>query len=100
MHAKHPSDRPDQVATQASAILQVLAQRTSCRDFDGQRIARPMLEAMLADAIEAPSSCNQQHWHFVVVDDPDQLARAADLAGGNPHFRTCAALVYLCFQKG
>lgn len=81
-------------------ILARLAARTSCRDFDGSRIPREDLMAMLGDATEAPSSCNQQHWHFVVVDDPGQLARAADLAGGNPHFRSCAALVYLCFQKG
>lgn len=82
------------------ALLERLAGRMSCRDFDGSKIARPELEAMLRDAIQAPSSCNQQHWHFVVVDDPDRLAQAADLAGGNPHFRECAALVYLCFQKG
>lgn len=84
----------------ARAILDRMAARLSCRDFDGSPIPRDELLAMLADATEAPSSCNQQHWHFVVVDDPAQLARAADLAGGNPHFRSCAALVYLCFQKG
>jgi nitroreductase/SAM-dependent methyltransferase len=81
-------------------VLARLAERQSCRDFDGSRIDRSTLTAMLADAIEAPSSCNQQHWHFVVVDDPAQQARAAALAGGNPHFAHCAALVYLCFQKG
>ncbi|NLC22318.1 MAG: methyltransferase domain-containing protein [Halomonadaceae bacterium] len=82
------------------ALLKRLAGRMSCRDFDGSRIARSELEAMLADAIQAPSSCNQQQWHFVIVDDPDRLAQAAELAGGNPHFRDCSALVYLCFQKG
>ena len=82
------------------ALLDRLAGRMSCRDFDGSRIERSELQAMLADAIQAPSSCNQQHWHFVVVDDPDRLNQAADLAGGNPHFRDCSALVYLCFQKG
>lgn len=81
-------------------LLSRLASRMSCRAFDGSPIPREELAEMLGDALEAPSSCNQQHWHFVVVDDPAQLARAAELAGGNPHFRSCAALVYLCFQKG
>ncbi|MEM1430964.1 MAG: methyltransferase domain-containing protein, partial [Pseudomonadota bacterium] len=26
--------------------------------------------------------------------------RAHDIAGGNPHFLDCSALIYLCFQKG
>lgn len=81
-------------------LLSRLASRTSCRAFDGTVIPRDRLAEMLADALEAPSSCNQQHWHFVVVDDPEQLAKAAGLAGGNPHFKSCAALVYLCYQKG
>ena len=83
-----------------SHVLARLAARRSCRAFGPERLPREVLREMLADAIEAPSSCNQQAWHFVVIDQPDDLARAADLAGGNPHFRDCAALVYLCFQKG
>lgn len=90
---------PDLVSD-ADTILSRLASRMSCRAFDGTAIPRDQLREMLGDALEAPSSCNQQHWHFVVVDDPEQLARAAALAGGNPHFSSCAALVYLCFQKG
>lgn len=83
-----------------AGALDLLAGRMSCRSFTSGRISREDLNAMLRDALEAPSSCNQQAWHFVVLDQPEDLARAADLAGGNPHFRDCAALVYLCFQKG
>lgn len=81
-------------------ILDVLAARFSCRDFDGTAIDRAVLAEIARDGTEAPSSCNQQQWHFVVVDDPELKQRAHDIAGGNPHFATCAALVYLCFQKG
>ncbi|MBS9721808.1 nitroreductase family protein [Tianweitania sp. BSSL-BM11] len=94
------NDQQTLSANDTQTILSRLASRLSCRDFDGSRIAREELLLMLSDALEAPSSCNQQHWHFIIVDDPQQLARAAELAGGNPHFRTCSALVYLCFQKG
>lgn len=81
-------------------ILDLLAARFSCRDFDGTAIDRAVLAEIVADGTEAPSSCNQQQWHFIVVDDPALKRRAHDIAGGNPHFATCAALVYLCFQKG
>jgi nitroreductase/SAM-dependent methyltransferase len=82
------------------AILDRLAERHSCRDFDGSAIAPEVLEAIVRDGTEAPSSCNHQNWHFVIVSEPDARLRARDIAGGNPHFADCSALVFLCFQKG
>lgn len=83
-----------------SAILKRLATRRSCRDFDGSQIDRAILAEIVADGVEAPSSCNQQNWHFVVVTDPDRKRRAREISGGNHHFEFCSALIYLCFQKG
>lgn len=82
------------------AILDRLALRHSCRDFDGSAIDPAVLEAIVRDGTEAPSSCNQQNWHFVIVTDRERLARAREISGGNHHFAECSALVYLCFQKG
>lgn len=82
------------------AVLTLLAKRHSCRDFDGSPIDRATIEAIVADGIQAPSSCNHQNWHFVVIDDPDLKRRARDISGGNSHFEYCSALIYLCFQKG
>lgn len=81
-------------------ILDVLAARFSCRDFDGSAIDRETLADIVRDGTEAPSSCNQQQWHFIVVDEPALKQRAHDIAGGNHHFAECSALIYLCFQKG
>ncbi len=82
------------------AILDLLAERHSCRDFDGSPIDRQILAGIVADGTEAPSSCNQQQWHFIVVDDPASKRRAWEISGGNHHFAECSALIYLCFQKG
>lgn len=82
------------------AILDRLALRHSCRDFDGSTIAPEVLEDIVRDGVEAPSSCNQQNWHFIIVTDPERKRRARDISGGNHHFADCSALVYLCFQKG
>lgn len=86
--------------SQARAILDKLATRASCRDFDQSPIAREILEEIVADGVEAPSSCNQQNWHFIIVADPDRKLRAREISGGNHHFAECSALIYLCFQKG
>lgn len=82
------------------AILDCLAARHSCRAFDGTPIDRETLADIVRDGTEAPSSCNQQNWHFIIVDDRDMLARAQEISGGNLHFADCAALIYLTFQKG
>ena len=57
-------------------ILDKLASRSSCREFDSSLISPETLEDILCDGVEAPSSCNQQNWHFIVVADPAQKLRA------------------------
>ncbi len=81
-------------------VLHRLAQRRSCRDFDGSPIDRDALAAIVHDGTEAPSSCNQQNWHFIIVTDRERLAQACEISGGNHHFAECSALIYLTFQKG
>ncbi len=83
-----------------SRILGLLADRRSCRDFDGTPMDRAVLAEIVRDGMQAPSSCNQQQWHYIIVDDRDLLQRCHDISGGNHHFAECSALVYLCFQKG
>ena len=81
-------------------VLDRLAARHSCRDFDGSAIDRETLAEIVRDGTEAPSSCNQQQWHFIIIDDDAMKLRARDISGGNHHFAECSALIYLCFQKG
>jgi len=81
-------------------ILARLAARHSCRDFDDSTIEPDVIDAILRDGMEAPSSCNHQNWHFVVVSEPDLKSRARDISGGNLHFTHCSVIIYLCFQKG
>lgn len=84
----------------AEDILKRLAGRRSCRQFDGSQIDPDMLRQIVLDGTEAPSSCNQQQWHFVIVTDKDRLRQACEIAGGNPHFAECSALIYLTYQMG
>lgn len=94
-----PPDEPGQ-ARDWRAILDRLAARRSCRDFDGSPIDHAVLAEIVRDGTEAPSSCNQQNWHFIIITDRERLAQAREISGGNHHFDRCSALVYLCFQKG
>jgi nitroreductase len=93
-------DQPQAAAAEVRHLLDLIAMRASCRDFDSTLIDRETLEDIVRDGVEAPSSCNQQNWHFIIVADPARKARARDISGGNHHFSECSALIYLCFQKG
>ncbi|MBZ0124723.1 MAG: nitroreductase family protein [Roseovarius sp.] len=92
--------KQDRPSFDAEKVLDLLASRRSCRSFDGSAIDPEVLRQIVVDGTEAPSSCNQQQWHFIVVTDRARLRRACEIAGGNPHFSDCGALIYLTFQKG
>lgn len=47
-----------------------VAGRNSTRVYQDRPVPRPLVEKIIGDAIEAPTSCNRQLWHFIVVDDP------------------------------
>lgn len=55
------------------------AQRQSDRAFDPSRpVEKEKLRQILETARLAPSACNSQPWHFIVVDDPDVKNQLAD----------------------
>lgn len=54
-------------------FLSLVRERGSCRRFDPDRpIAPEVLERCLEAARLAPSACNRQPWHFVVIEADDQ----------------------------
>ncbi len=66
-------------------------QRQSTRAFDTERaVDREIIARILEAARLAPSACNAQPWHFIVVDDPELKNKVADAASakllGMNHF--------------
>lgn len=60
-------------------FLSLALQRQSDRAFDAERpVEREKLERILEAARMAPSACNAQPWHFIVVDDPELKNKVAD----------------------
>ena len=88
------------VAPDVDAILARLAERHSCRDFDNQPIDIATIEEIVADGTNAPSSCNQQNWHFVV----GHRSGASKTSAGNLRRQSSLRILFrhhiLCFLKG
>ena len=80
-----PNPNPTTPDREVRRILDRLATRFSCRDFDGTAIDPGELEQIVTDGVEAPSSCNQQNWHFIIVTDPERNRQAREIYGGNHH---------------
>lgn len=58
---------------------ELVSQRQSDRSYDPSRpVEREKIERILSIARLAPSACNSQPWHFVVVDEPSLKNQLAD----------------------
>lgn len=63
-----------------SNVLKFLATRQSTRAYTNQAVEIEKLNRCLEAARLAPSACNSQPWHFVVVDNPELKNQVADYA--------------------
>lgn len=58
-------------------FIEILDKRYSCRAFSDKELARETVVEILKAGAVAPSACNSQPWHFVVVDDKEKIASIA-----------------------
>jgi len=49
--------------------LKTIAQRYSCRAYDGKLPEKSKLEAIAAAAVQSPSAMNRQPWEIIVITD-------------------------------
>jgi nitroreductase len=53
--------------------IEALLTRRSVRQFTPEPVSEDQTTALLRAAMHAPSACNQQPWHFVVVTEREKL---------------------------
>jgi len=58
---------------------QFLAARRSIRTFKEKKAPRDILEKLLEIACSAPSAKNQQPWHWIVVREPAEVRKVAEM---------------------
>lgn len=56
-----------------SNFRELISERYSTRKFKDQPLTPDQVEIILAAALQAPSSKNQQAWEFVLVEDKEKL---------------------------
>ena len=54
-------------------IFENIMSRTSVRSYTEKPVEQEKVEMMLRAGMAAPSACNKQPWHFVVINDREIL---------------------------
>lgn len=75
----------------------LLARRNSTRIFQDSPVDRVALERVLEAAVSAPTSCNRQLWHFVVIDDPKVKRRVSRLSNAQQSYLYDAPILLAVF---
>lgn len=73
--------------------IQTILERRSIRKFLNKAVEPEKIRLALAAAMSAPSACNQQPWHFVVVSDLDTLKKLSEIHDGMRFVREASVAV-------
>jgi len=60
------------------SFLDLVRRRYSLRSYSAKPVERDKIERCLEAGRMAPSACNSQPWHFVAVDEAEQVHRIAE----------------------
>jgi nitroreductase len=83
---------------------ELVNRRASVRKYDTRPVKREDIDCCLEAARLAPSACNSQPWHFIVVDKPelkDKLSAAmlSGIYGKNVFIKDAPVLVVVVTEK-
>lgn len=77
--------------------IQAILSRRSIRKFTGEEIPDEKIRALLDAAMVAPSACDQQPWHFIVVKKKETLRHiAGEIPTAGMLERGAAAAIIVC----
>ena len=79
-------------------FFDVINARRSVRKYTPERVGDKVLETIVAAGIEAPTGCNMQAKQYVIVNDPQVMAKISPLTGAMDG--ASAAIVLLIEPKG
>ena len=75
--------------------------RKSCRTYSKKKISYFEVCKIIENATNyAPSACNHQMWHFILIDNPLIKSRVQSISGSNFHFKEAPWLILICTHLG
>ena len=80
----------------------VMFDRHSVRVFDPSvKISRDELQEMIKEATTAPSACNLQSWHFVIIDTPEgkEKLKKSAMKFNYPQIDSSSAIIFIAGDR-
>ncbi len=81
-------------------FFEAIERRRSVRQYTNQRVDRAIIEKIVAAGQRAPSACNFQPCEFIVVTDPTQRQRIAEVAEYGQFIATAAVCIAVFCKIG
>ena len=81
-------------------VLDAIGSRRSVRSYSSRAIPDEVLERMRQALRSAPSACNIQPWHFILVTDPQLRQAVAKAANGQTWMAAAPVTVVACGLPG
>ena len=76
--------------------VETIKTRRSIRRFTSEPVPKEYINLMLDAAMHAPSACNQQPWHFIVIDDPGLLDTLAGIHADISFTKDAPCAILVC----
>lgn len=81
-------------------ILSNLLKRRSVRRFKNEPVPAEIVLDLLKAAMNAPSACNQQIWHFVILEDRAVLNELSGIHSGYTTLKSTPTAILVCGEPG
>ena len=83
-------------------FFELIEERHSCRDFTGKPVPYDEILKCIEAARLAPSACNMQPWHFIIVSKEEHLGKVAKCFqdGGRNTFTDNAGAFVIVTEDG
>jgi len=76
-------------------FLEIAKKRYSCRQYDNRQVEKDKLDLVLEAGRIAPSAVNFQPWHFIVIQDKDNL-QSVYKTYHREWFQTAPCVIVIC----
>ena len=80
--------------------LQYILNRRSVRKYQPQKVPKDIITDLLKAAMNAPTACNQQCWHFVVIENKEILKDLSSIHGGYHTLKNSPLAILVCGEPG
>jgi nitroreductase len=77
------------------SFLELAKNRYSCRNYDSRPIDQDKLQLVLEAGRIAPSAVNFQPWHFIVIQEKENLQKLHEVYH-REWFRTASCVIIIC----